>query len=110
MRIATWNLERGGKTRAARIAQDDTIRDLAADVFVLTEPGPSFDTGPGVVTSPRRRTNRNGHESWIAIIGDAVEPVTPLVWISFAAGGTKDARAQGGAQDPVALGFGSRGT
>ena len=32
MKIATWNLERGGRTHAARRAQDDVLALLAADV------------------------------------------------------------------------------
>jgi hypothetical protein len=33
MRIATWNLERGG-SRAARAAQEETLKALGADVLV----------------------------------------------------------------------------
>ena len=42
MRVATWNLERGGKTRAARRAQEEALRELERDVLVVTEPGPFF--------------------------------------------------------------------
>lgn len=77
MRIVTWNLERGGRSAAARPAQDAVLGELAADVVVLTEPGPSFEAGAGTVASPRRRANHRGHESWIAIVGDCVEP-TPF--------------------------------
>jgi hypothetical protein len=55
VRIATWNLERGGRSIAARHAQERVLRDLAADLLVLTEPGPSFAAEPGVVTSPPER-------------------------------------------------------
>lgn len=76
VRVATWNLERGGRTRAARVAQAVEIRNLAADVLVLSEPGPSFEEGPGVVASPRQRKNGKTSESWIAIVGDAIEPAS----------------------------------
>ncbi len=74
MRIATWNLERGGRTRAAREAQEATLRELEADVAVLTEPPPTFVAGPGVVTSPALRPGPNGPEAWVAIVGATVEP------------------------------------
>lgn len=72
MRIATWNLERGGRTRAARRAQEAVLGELERDVLVLTEPGPSFEATGGTVTSPRLRGDRSGYESWIAILGSAV--------------------------------------
>jgi endonuclease/exonuclease/phosphatase family metal-dependent hydrolase len=80
MRIAPWNLERGGRTRSAREAQDATLRELAADVVVLTEPPALFTSAPGVVTSPARRQGPNGLEPWIAIVGGCVEagPVATL--------------------------------
>lgn len=76
MRIGTWNLERGGKTRAARRAQEEALRELERDVLVITEPGPSFAATLGVVTSPRLRRNRSGAESWVAILGSAVRPAS----------------------------------
>ena len=75
VKIATWNLERGGHTHAARCAQDDVLGLLAADVIALTEPPPAFREGPGVVASPARRTNASGFESWAAIVGPTVEPI-----------------------------------
>lgn len=75
MRIATWNLERGGRTAAAARLQSVVLRELAADVLILTEPGPKFEAGEGSVTSPRLRANRSGREAWIAIVGHSVEPV-----------------------------------
>ena len=88
MRIATWNLERGGRTRAARTAQDMILRSVEADVVVLTEPSASFAAGIGVVVSPPRRTGRHGTESWVAIVGPSVEPLNlpiPFERISVAA-------------------------
>lgn len=76
MRVATWNLERGGSQRA-RLAQQETLSELGAAVAVLTEPPASYVAGAGVVTSPPRRSGRNGNESWVAIVGDGVEP-SPL--------------------------------
>jgi len=75
MIIATWNLERGGRTAAAAPAQEKTLRELRADVVVLTEPPASFRGREGIVTSPRRRDGRRGNESWVAIVGAGVEPV-----------------------------------
>jgi endonuclease/exonuclease/phosphatase family metal-dependent hydrolase len=75
MRIATWNLERGGRSRAARPAQEETLRALSADVVVLTEPPAAYRSGPGIVTSPALRSGVEGRESWVAIVGAAVEPI-----------------------------------
>lgn len=75
MRIATWNLERGGRTRAARPAQEETLRELAADVLALTEVPSELRDAPGVVCSPPRRAGPHGLESWAAIVGRDVEPV-----------------------------------
>jgi hypothetical protein len=74
VRIATWNLERGGRTRAARRAQEEALRELERDVLVLTEPGPSFEATAGTVTSPRLRASRAGNESWVAVVGESVAP------------------------------------
>jgi hypothetical protein len=75
MRAATWNLQGGGTSRAARAAQETVLQDLAADVLVLTEPGASYMNGPGVVTSPRRHADQKDDAPWVAIVGTCVEPV-----------------------------------
>jgi endonuclease/exonuclease/phosphatase family metal-dependent hydrolase len=76
MKLATWNLERGGKTQAAREAQEELLAELRADVVVLTEPASSYKTTSGVVTSPRLRKNGTAEpEAWVAIVGSSVEPV-----------------------------------
>lgn len=67
MKLATWNLERAG-SRARRAAQEDVLRELAADVIVLTEPPASYANGAGVVMSPSA-------EPWVAIVGPSVEAV-----------------------------------
>ena len=74
MRFATWNLERGGRSRAARLAQEETLKALNADVLVLTEPASSYSAGPGVVASPATRPG-SSHcpESWVAIVGSGIE-------------------------------------
>ena len=77
LRIATWNLERGGRTRAAREAQEQTLRDVAADVLALTEPPPSYRDAPGLVTSPPRRSGPRAESAWTAIVGDSIERVAP---------------------------------
>ena len=41
----------------------------------LDEPPSEYKSAPGVVTSPARREGKRGNESWIAIVGTAVEPV-----------------------------------
>src|SRR5689334_7746078 len=74
MRIATWNLERGG-TRAARLAQEAVLTTLSADVLVLTEPPASYRGGLGVITSPPQRSGTKGNEAWVAIVGASVESV-----------------------------------
>jgi hypothetical protein len=86
MRIATWNLERGAKTRAARAAQTAVLRELRADVVVLTEPGVGYQAGPGVVTSPPVRPRAQGPEPWIAIFGEGIEPVLDVPYARLAAG------------------------
>lgn len=76
MKLATWNLERGGRTQGAREAQEELLAELRADVVVLTEPASLYKTATGVVTSPRR--SKKGivrPEAWIAIVGGSVEPV-----------------------------------
>lgn len=76
MKIATWNLERGGRTRAAASAQRQVLAELAADVVALTEPPPQLTTAPGVIASPARRVGSAGEESWVAITGSAqLEPI-----------------------------------
>ena len=75
MRIGTWNLERGGKSRRAREAQGFAISDVEADALVLTEPGSDYRAGPGVVTSPVAREGKRGLEPWVAIVGPNVEPI-----------------------------------
>ncbi len=59
----------------ARPAQDEVLRELAADVCVLTEPPASYGTAAGVVTSPPRRVGPAGAEAWVAIVGPSVEAV-----------------------------------
>lgn len=75
MKLATWNIERGGRSQAVRAAQEIVIRELAADVIVLTEPPASYKSTAGVVTSPLLRTGPNGSEAWVAIVGHSVEPI-----------------------------------
>ena len=75
MKIATWNLERGGRTRLARVTQEDVLRELCADVIALTEPPATYRDGPGVIASAPRRSGPAGLESWVAVVGETVEPV-----------------------------------
>jgi endonuclease/exonuclease/phosphatase family metal-dependent hydrolase len=76
MKLATWNLERGGRTQGAREGQEELLAALGADVVVLTEPPSSNKTATGVVTSPPdRKDGTAGPEAWVAIVGSSVEPV-----------------------------------
>lgn len=72
MRIATWNLERGGRTKAARAAQQTALAShvIRADVMVLTEPPASVLATACVLVSPP-----GGHGSWVAIQGRYVRPL-----------------------------------
>ena len=75
MKVATWNLERGGRTQRARAAQEDLLRELAADVIALTEPPATYRDGPEIVASAPRRSGPAGFESWVAVVGETVEPL-----------------------------------
>lgn len=79
MRIATWNLQRGGRSRAARQAQDVVLRDFAADILVVSEPGVSYQSGPGIVTSPGRRPDQQANEGWSAILASSIEPIPTAI-------------------------------
>ncbi len=70
--MATWNLERGGKTKAAHAAQQAALESnlVRADVLVLTESPPPVVAVAGTVTSPA-----DVHGSWVAIQGKHVQPV-----------------------------------
>lgn len=88
MRIATWNLERGGRTRAARTAQEETLRALGADIIILTEPPPSYKPRANLVGSPALRPGPRENESWVVITGRSLEPMdldTPYTRMAVAA-------------------------
>jgi hypothetical protein len=85
MQIATWNLERGGRTKAAQAAQAVALKELRTEVTVFTEPGSRFHAGHGVVTSPPTRPRSREAEPWIAILGEGVEPVLDLPYDRLAA-------------------------
>jgi hypothetical protein len=76
MRIATWNIERCRRGKRFTAAYDDEIENLCAGVVVVTEPGPGFAARhPEAILSPQRRSGPNGTESWVAIVGDAIQRV-----------------------------------
>jgi len=75
MKLATWNLECGGRTLRARAAQEEALRELGADVIALTEPPATYRDGPGVVASAALRSGVAGFESWVAVVGEKVEPI-----------------------------------
>lgn len=66
MRIATWNLQRGGSARVLD-GQRKVLEELDADVVVLTEPSNAYSHGP-VVSPPIR----SGDQCWVAIVGAEV--------------------------------------
>jgi len=78
MRIATWNLERGGRRGAAFDRQRAVLDSISADITVLTEPPWQLSTTcKGLVAAPRERQAHGEPEAWVAIQGDGVEPVSP---------------------------------
>jgi hypothetical protein len=85
VQLATWNLERGGRTLSARAAQSVALNELRADLIVFTEPGSRFQGGAGVVTSPPTRPRSRSPEPWIAIVGEGVEPVLDMPYGRLAA-------------------------
>ena len=79
MRVATWNLERGRQSTSTIKAQQHEVERLNADVFVITEAPTVWSVSrPGVVASPPQRIGKLGPESWVAIIGEGVEPIGPM--------------------------------
>jgi len=76
MRIATWNIERRARGIAIDEYYDRAIRDLDADVAVITEPGPHFTRRhPEAVMSPGGRPDTGDDESWIAVLGSGIQPL-----------------------------------
>jgi len=74
MRIATWNMERQARGPTFEEHYDHAIRDLAADVTVITEPGPHFTLRyPKAVMSPNERSCTGDEESWIAVLGNGLQ-------------------------------------
>jgi len=85
MRVGTWNLERGGGSGKAAARQRAALEDLVFDVLVLTEP-PADLSLEHSVASPAERAAKHGPESWVAIIGEGVEPIgDPLPFERLAA-------------------------
>lgn len=78
MRIATWNIERRARGPACEEYYDKAIRDLNADVVVITEPGPNFTRRyHEAVMSPTGRLDidEDEDESWIALLGSGLLPL-----------------------------------
>ena len=74
MRIATWNIERRARGLTCEEYYDRAIRDLDADVVVITEPGPHFARRhPNAVLSPTGRPGAGDEESWIAVLGSGLQ-------------------------------------
>jgi hypothetical protein len=84
MRIATWNLERGGRNGARSDRQRAVLETLAADVLILTEPhSPEVLPGVPTVGSPTEREGNGVREPWVAIVGATVEPVEQRLDFAF---------------------------
>ena len=80
MRIGTWNIERMGRGQKLADSYGTELKQLKADVVVVTEPGPGFhDLFPEAVMAPENRPGRKPPEAWVAIIGENLEAITPEI-------------------------------
>jgi len=82
MRVATWNLERGGRRKAAGQQQLEVLNALAPDVSVLTEPSPALLTlSDGVVVSGG--PDDAGRRPWVAIRGSNLrQRAAGALWVA----------------------------
>jgi hypothetical protein len=97
MRIATWNIERRGRGPACDEYYDKALRDLDADVVVITEPGPHFThRHPEAVISPSGRPDTGDDESWVAVLGSDLHPlhVDTIPYRRLAVAASMDASGQ----------------
>lgn len=69
MRVGTWNLERGGRSRSTVALQLEMVERLEVDVLVVTEPPVELSTRRGVVSSPALRPGGRAGESWVSVFG-----------------------------------------
>jgi hypothetical protein len=77
MRIATWNMGRLKRGNRAASAYDGHLRELRADVTVVTEPGPGFgERHPTALVAPVLRMGSKKPEAWVAILGSSLEAVS----------------------------------
>jgi hypothetical protein len=78
VRVATWNLERGGRRKGDADDQRRVLDEVKADVTIVTEPPPGEPTpGEVVVASPPERPSKGAPESWVEIRGRGLRPVLP---------------------------------
>jgi len=97
VRIAAWNIERRARGPACDEYYDKAIRDLDADVVVITEPGPHFTRRhPEAVMSPSARPDTGDDESWIAVLGSELQPlhVDTIPYRRLAVAASMDASGQ----------------
>lgn len=73
MRVATWNLERGGSSAESAQRQLEVLDRLGADVLVVTEPPTALLARGDVAYAPALREGRHGRESWVAVTGPNVK-------------------------------------
>ena len=79
VRILTWNLDHGFRGKPLFGAQAELVEAARADVAVLTElpvewSGAGAGAGAeGRVVSPARRPSERGRESWVGIVGPALQ-------------------------------------
>lgn len=72
MRVATWNLEWGGRRKTAAHYELEALSRVGFDVAVLTEPPQAaleFYKAPGVVTS---KPDAEDKGPWVAIVGQGI--------------------------------------
>jgi hypothetical protein len=76
VKIGTWNLDHGGRSRAAREAQSDALDSVVADLWIFTEPPADLARAQGrTVSSPSERPGAHGAEPWVTLCGPGLEPV-----------------------------------
>lgn len=80
MRIAVWNMERGGRGARGVEQQLQLLGATDFDVAIVTEPPATCSgTGDGTVASPALREGRSALQAWVAVIGDGVESLHPAL-------------------------------
>lgn len=78
MRVAVWNMERGGPGGSVAERQLQLLDGMDFDLAVVTEPPAACSmTCDGVVAAPALRIGHAGPEAWVSVMGTDVQPVPP---------------------------------